>query len=112
LEQQYKVLILTREDWCLLGKTANPSVDTWFTDRSGIKNHFGAGVYQLSDSHRHSIPMGSLPSVFLAMVMAVLRCTELLLSKIMTRRIRICSDSRTAIAAIAKYASARKNKWN
>jgi len=57
--------------------------------------------------------MGSLTSVFLAMVMAVLRCTELLLSKIMTRRrIRICSDSRTVTAALAKYASARKTKWN
>ena len=113
LVQQYKILILTREDWCLPGKIANPNVDTWFTDRSGIKNHFGAGVYELRDSHRHSIPMGSLSSVFLAMVMAVLRCTERLLSKIMTRRrIHICSDSRTAVAALAKYASARKTKWN
>jgi hypothetical protein len=56
--------------------------------------------------------MGSLSRVSLAKV-AVLRCTELLLSKIMNRRrIHICSDSRTATAALAKYASAIKTKTN
>jgi hypothetical protein len=78
LVQQYRVLTVTREGWCLPGKTANPNVDTSFTDRSGIKNHFGVGVYELWESHRDSIPMRSLSKVFLAKVMAVLRSTELL----------------------------------
>jgi len=43
--------------------------------------------YGPRDNHRVSIPMGSLPTVFLAEVMAILRCMELLMSKIVTRRI-------------------------
>jgi len=47
--------------------------------------------------------MGSLSTVFQAEVMAVFRCIQLLLSKNITRqRILFCSDSRTAIAALAK----------
>jgi len=72
-------------------------------DRSGIKNHFDAGVYELRESHKDSIPMGSLSTVFLAKVMAVLRCTELLLCKIITRR---------RIRILENYTSARKTKWN
>lgn len=71
LVEQYKVLILTKEGWCLPGKTVNPNVDMRFTDRSGIKNHIGAGVYKLRESHRDSIPMSSLSTMFLAKVMAV-----------------------------------------
>jgi ribonuclease HI len=62
--------------------------------------------------------MGSLSTVFSAEVMAILRCTELLLTKnLMRRRIYICCDSRAALAALAKtttglgmYASAWKTK--
>jgi ribonuclease HI len=47
--------------------------------------------------------MGSLSTVFFAEVMAILRCVELLLTKNFTRRrLHICSDSRAAIAALAK----------
>jgi len=70
-------------------------------------------VYELRESYRDSMPVGSLSTMFLAKVMAILRCRELLLSKIMTRRrIHIFSDSRTAIAALANYASTRKIKRN
>jgi hypothetical protein len=47
--------------------------------------------------------MDILSTVFQAKVMAILMYTELLVSKKVTRRrIRICSDSRAAIAALAK----------
>jgi ribonuclease HI len=47
--------------------------------------------------------MGSVSTVFQAEVMAFMGCTELLLSKnIIRMRIHICSDSRAAIAALAK----------
>jgi len=46
--------------------------------------------------------MSSLSTVFQAEVMAILRCTEHVLPKNMTRRMCICSDSRAAIAAIVK----------
>jgi hypothetical protein len=54
---QYKVLIPIREDWCMLGKITNPNV-IWYTDRSGIKNRFGAGIYGPRDNHKENIPVG------------------------------------------------------
>ena len=50
--------------------------------------------------------MGSLSTMFSAEVMAILRCTELLLTRNLVRkRIHICSDSRAALAALAKTAT-------
>jgi len=47
--------------------------------------------------------MGSLSTLFLAAVIATLRCTELLLSKnVMRKRVFVCCDSRAAIAMPAK----------
>jgi len=43
--------------------------------------------YGPMDNHRVSIPMGSLSTVFLAEMMAIPRYRELIMSKIMTRRI-------------------------
>jgi len=45
LIKQYKALILTGEDWYMPGKFADLNVDIWYMDRSGINNHFGAGIY-------------------------------------------------------------------
>jgi hypothetical protein len=56
--------------------------------------------------------MGSLPTVFLTDVMAILRGVELLLTKNLTRRrIYICSDSRAAIAALAKTTTESSLVW-
>jgi len=55
------------------GKVSDPNVDIWFTDRSGINNRFGVGIYGPRDDHRANIPMVSLSIVFLAAVMAILR---------------------------------------
>ena len=38
--KQHKVLVPTREDWCIPGKVNDPNVYIWFTDRSGINNCF------------------------------------------------------------------------
>jgi hypothetical protein len=89
----------------MLGKIINPNNDTWYTDSSGISNCYGAMyicIYGPKDNHRDSIPMGSLSTVFQAEVMAILKCTELLLSKDITRRIHTCLDRRGAIAALQK----------
>jgi ribonuclease HI len=56
--------------------------------------------------------MGSLSTVFSAEVMAILRCTELLLTKNLTRRrIHICCDSRVAIAALVKTTTELSSVW-
>jgi len=84
----------------MLGKITNPNV-IWYTERSGIGNRFGAGVYGPRDNHKENIPLGSLSTAFQAEVMAILRCTELLLFKNITRRIHICFDKRAAMATLA-----------
>jgi len=92
LVKQYKVFILTREDRCMPGKIADPNIDIWYTDGSGISNRFGAGGCGPRGNHRENIPMGNLSTVFQTEVMSILRCAELLLSKNITRsRICICS---------------------
>jgi ribonuclease HI len=56
--------------------------------------------------------MGSLSTVFSAEVMAILRCMEFLLTKNLTRRkIPICSDSRAALAALAKTTTESSLVW-
>jgi ribonuclease HI len=52
-----------------------------------------------------------LSTVFSAEVMAILRCTELLLTKNLTRRTQICSDSRAALAALAKTTTELSLVW-
>jgi hypothetical protein len=87
-------------------------MDLWFTDGSGIYNCFGAGIFGPLCNCRESIPMSSLSMVFCAEVMAILRCTELLLTKNrMRRRIHICSDSRAALTALAKTTSKSSLVW-
>jgi hypothetical protein len=94
------------------GKITNLDADLWCMDESGINNCFGAGVYEPTDNHRETIPMGSLSTVFQAEVMAILRCRELLVSKnIMGRRMHFCSDNRTAIASLAKSTTESAVAW-
>jgi hypothetical protein len=62
---------------------------------SGIYDWFDAGTYGPLHNYRESIYIGSFSTV-----MAILICTELLLSKnLMRRKIHICSDSRAVLAA-------------
>jgi ribonuclease HI len=56
--------------------------------------------------------MGSLSKVFPAEVMAILRCIELLLTKnLMRRTIHIFSDSRPALAVLAKTTTKSSLVW-
>ena len=56
--------------------------------------------------------MGSLSTVFSAEVMAILRYKELLLTiNLMRRRINICCDNRTALAALAKTTTESSLVW-
>jgi hypothetical protein len=76
-------------------KIAYPKVAIWYTEGSGLNNRFGARVFGPRDNHGESSLMGSIGKVFQAILMAILRFAELLLSKNVTiRRIHICCDSR------------------
>jgi hypothetical protein len=73
---------------------------------------FSAGISGLKDNHRERIPVGSLSTVFQAEVMTILRCTELLLTKNVTKmRIHVCCDKRAAIAALAKIITELALVW-
>jgi ribonuclease HI len=103
LVKSCKIRIPTRQGRQEPEKSIDHNADLWFTDGSGIQDCFGAGIYGPLYDYRESIPMGRFSTVFSAEVIAILRCTELLLSKnLMRRRIHICSDSRAAIATLAK----------
>ena len=102
----------TKQDWQKPEKIIDHNVDLWFTDGSGIQDCFGAGIYGPSYNYRESIPMGSLSTVFPAEMMAILKCTEILLIKNLTRRrIHFCSDSTAAIAALAKTTTESSLVW-
>jgi ribonuclease HI len=112
LVKSYKIRIPTRQDWQEPETIIDHNADHWFTDGSGIQDCFGAGIYGPSYDCTEGIPMGSLSTVFSAEVMAILRCTELLLTKnLMRRRIHICSDSTAAIAALAKTTTESSLVW-
>jgi hypothetical protein len=68
------------------GKIADSYVAISYKDGSGISNRFGAGVQGPRFNHREKSPTGSLSTVCPDEGMAVLRCTELLLLKNVTRR--------------------------
>jgi hypothetical protein len=51
------------------------------TDGSEINSRFGEGVYRPWDDQRKSVPVGSLSTIFLAEVMAILKYIEILVSK-------------------------------
>ena len=92
-------------------KIIDTNVDLWFTRGSGIYN-FGAGILGPFYNYRESIHLCSLSTVFSAEMMAILRCTELLLTENLTRRrIHICSDSRAALAALAKTTTISSLVW-
>jgi hypothetical protein len=85
------------------GKIGSPNVGIWYTEGAGISSGFSEDINGLRDNHRESIRMGSLSAVFQAEVMTILRCTELPLTKNVTRtRIHVCSVKMAAIAALVK----------
>ncbi|XP_029174069.1 uncharacterized protein LOC114942800 [Nylanderia fulva] len=102
LVKHFKLWIPDRNEWLKPGGIMDTKVDMWFTDGSGINNCFGAGVYGPGENHRESIPMGGDCTVFMAEMLAILRCAELILTKgTNCRKIYICTDSRAALLALA-----------
>jgi hypothetical protein len=86
LVKPFTVWIATRQDWQKPDKITDPNVNLWFTDWSQINDCFGAGFYGPLCNYRESIPMGSHSTMLSAEVMAILRCTEILLTKNLMRR--------------------------
>ena len=99
----FKIRISTRQDSQKPDKIIDPSVDLRYTVGSEIHNCFAAGIFGPLYNYWKSIPMSSFSTVFSAGIMAILRCTKLLMTKnLMRRRTRNYSESRTALAAPVK----------
>jgi hypothetical protein len=81
----FKIRIPARQDWQTPDKIIDPNMYLWFTDGLGTHNCFCAGIFGPLYNYRENIPRGSLSTVFSAEVMAILRCTELLLTKSLMR---------------------------
>ena len=93
-------------------KIIDCNVDLWFTYGLGIHDCFGAGIFGPLCNRRESIPMGSLSMVFSAKVMAIVRCTEFVLTKaLMRRRLHVCCDDRAALAALEKTTTESSLVW-
>ena len=75
LEPNYRVTILTREDWTK-ATGAPPAVNglVWFTDRSKMREGTGAGVYGQFVGRRLSFSLGRYATVFQAEIYAILAC--------------------------------------
>jgi len=75
LEPQYRVIMLTREDWTK-ATGAPPAVKglVWFTDGSRMREEPGAGVYGQSVGRRLSFSLGRYATAFQAEISAILAC--------------------------------------
>jgi len=75
LEPQYRVIMLTREDWTKA--TGNPPAVkglVWFTDGSRMREGTRTGVYGQSVGRSLSFSIGRYATVFQAEIFAVLAC--------------------------------------
>jgi len=75
LELQYRVIMLTREDWTK-ASGAPPAVKgfVWFTDGSQMREGTGAGVYGQSVGRQLSFSLGRDATVFQDDIYAILAC--------------------------------------
>jgi len=75
-EPQYKVTMLTREDWTKA--TCTPAVKglNWYTDGSKMREGIGAGVYGQSVGRRLSFSLGRYATVFQVEIYATLACAH------------------------------------
>jgi hypothetical protein len=73
---------------------------------------FGAGICGPMYNYRGITPMGILSTIFSAEVIAGMRSAgHLMVKNLMMRRIYICSNSRAAVAALAKTATKSALVW-
>ena len=73
-EPQYKVTMLTKQDWTKA--TCTPTVKRlgWYKDWSKMRDGTGAGVYGQSVGRRLSYFLGRYTAVFQAEIYATLAC--------------------------------------
>jgi len=102
LEPQYRVIMLTREDWTK-ATGAPPAIKglVWFTDGSNMREGTGAGVYGQSVGRRLSFSLGRDATAFQADIYAILACVYEIQSQNRSEKyVSVCSDSQVALKAL------------
>ena len=101
-EPQYRVNMLTREDWTK-ETGAPPAVKgvVWYTDGSMMREGTGAGVYGQSVGRRLSFSLGRYATVLQVEIYAILACAcEIQSQNRPEKYMSICSSSLTALKAL------------
>jgi ribonuclease HI len=104
---------LTREEW---GKQEMPLLrngEIWYTDGSKMGGGAGAGLWCSQEGACESISLGEYATVFQAEVAAILTSAMIALeAETKGRRIKICSDSQAAIAALVAHNFNSRLVWD
>ncbi|XP_011299808.1 uncharacterized protein [Fopius arisanus] len=88
------------------------NVMNWSTNGSGYKDCFGAGLYGPGENYKRSRSLGTATTVFQAEVLAIKKCSELLLSRMTTKKhLFVWSGSQAAIKALLKSSADSKLVW-
>lgn len=103
-DNKFQLYLPTRESW-KNGTAINTSnCLTWYSDGSKTNNSSGAGIHCPELQINESFALGSFSSIFMAETFGITQCSNVLLHKsIRDRQIFICSDSQSALKAIAGY---------
>ncbi|XP_023288761.1 uncharacterized protein LOC111674059 [Orussus abietinus] len=98
----FRMIIPTREKWQRPKSPIDPKAEAWYTDGSGFKGSYGAGIYESKTNHRDSILMGTHATIFQVEILATSKSVRsLLMKKINYGHVYIRTGSRTVIEALA-----------
>ena len=100
-EPQYKVTMLTKQDWTKA--TCTPAIKglACYKDWSKVRDGTGASVCGPSVGRRLSFSLGRYATVFQAEIYVILACAHEVQSRSRTERyVCICSDSLAALKAL------------
>ncbi|XP_011312937.1 uncharacterized protein [Fopius arisanus] len=79
IRNAFKTYIPERENWETVEKTGT-NVRHWYTDGSGYRGYFGAGLYGPEENYRCNWSLGTMATVFQAELPPIKKCSELLVS--------------------------------
>ena len=108
-ELPFEVNIPTRECWGNGGPRHDPFAMYYYTDGSRTGEGVGLGIYGIGVER--SIPLGGIPTIFQAEVMAITTCAEIARQTRNRSEVHILSDSQAAIKALSSTEVKSKTVW-
>ncbi|XP_011305778.1 uncharacterized protein [Fopius arisanus] len=112
IRKAFKTYIPEKENWKTVSETPATNVMHWYRDGSGYKGCFGAGLYEPGKNYKRNWFLGTMATVFQAEVLGIKKCSELLVSRMTTKKhIFVWSDSQAAIKALLNPSADSKLGW-